>query len=138
MSWVLLGTLLAAMKLLDSLLHLARSAAVRCSPRTDELLQGSGAVTLAVFFGWRQIFLFRKHSASSPDSWATLAVVLLLALSRYPVTLIKSAADIEKTVIVAKNGTPLHIRDIAVVAQGPKIRVRPVCPRHPSRRRQNH
>ncbi len=39
------------------------------------------------------------------------------------VGLINSVADIEKTVIVAKNGTPLHIRDIAVVAQGPKIRL---------------
>jgi cobalt-zinc-cadmium resistance protein CzcA len=39
------------------------------------------------------------------------------------VGLINSVQDIEKTVIVAKNGTPLHIRDIAVVAQGPKIRL---------------
>src|SRR5271167_3466538 len=39
------------------------------------------------------------------------------------VGLINSVEDIEKTVIVAKNGTPLHIRDIAVVAQGPKIRL---------------
>src|SRR5271167_1324530 len=39
------------------------------------------------------------------------------------VGLINSVQDIEKTVIVAKSGTPLHIRDIAVVAQGPKIRL---------------
>lgn len=39
------------------------------------------------------------------------------------VGLINSVEDIEKTVIVAKNGTALHIRDIAVVAQGPKIRL---------------
>ena len=39
------------------------------------------------------------------------------------VGLINSVQDIEKTVIVAKGGTPLHIRDIAVVAQGPKIRL---------------
>src|SRR5208282_948835 len=39
------------------------------------------------------------------------------------VGLINSVQDIEKTVIVAKNGTPLHIRDVAVVAQGPKIRL---------------
>jgi heavy metal efflux system protein len=39
------------------------------------------------------------------------------------VGLVKNVRDIEKTVIIAKNGTPLHIRDIAVVSQGPKIRL---------------
>src|SRR5271155_5192109 len=39
------------------------------------------------------------------------------------VGLINSVQDIEKTVIVTKSGTPLHIRDIAVVTQGPKIRL---------------
>ena len=39
------------------------------------------------------------------------------------VGLVKTVHDIENTVILAKNGTPLHIRDIAVVAQGPKIRL---------------
>ncbi len=39
------------------------------------------------------------------------------------VGLVTNAQDIEKTVITAKNGTPLHIRDIAVVSQGPKIRL---------------
>jgi putative effector of murein hydrolase len=43
-------------------------------------------VTLTVFFGWRQIFLALKHPLLHPILWATLAVVLLLALSRYPVT----------------------------------------------------
>src|SRR5271166_1741424 len=31
--------------------------------------------------------------------------------------------DIEQTVIVAKNGIPLRVKDIAVVSQGPKIRL---------------
>ena len=31
--------------------------------------------------------------------------------------------DIEQTVIVTKNGTPLRVKDIAVVSQGPKIRL---------------
>jgi len=31
--------------------------------------------------------------------------------------------DIEQTVILAKNGTPLHVKDIAVVLEGPKIRL---------------
>ncbi len=39
------------------------------------------------------------------------------------VGLVRNVEDIEKTVILAKNGTPLHIRDIATVAQGPKIRL---------------
>jgi heavy metal efflux system protein len=39
------------------------------------------------------------------------------------VGLYTSAQDIAKTVLVTKNGTPLHMSDIAVVAQGPKIRL---------------
>src|SRR5208282_710380 len=39
------------------------------------------------------------------------------------VGLIKSVADIEKTVIKAQNGTALRVRDIAEVTQGPKIRL---------------
>src|SRR5271168_2648139 len=31
--------------------------------------------------------------------------------------------DIAETVILTKNGTPLHVKDIAVVSQGPKIRL---------------
>jgi cobalt-zinc-cadmium resistance protein CzcA len=39
------------------------------------------------------------------------------------VGLVGSVHDIENTVLLAKNGTPLHVKDIAVVAQGPKIRL---------------
>jgi cobalt-zinc-cadmium resistance protein CzcA len=39
------------------------------------------------------------------------------------VGLVRDVHDIENTVIMTKNGTPLHIRDIAVVSQGPKIRL---------------
>ena len=39
------------------------------------------------------------------------------------VGLVTDIRDIEKTVIKAQNGTPLRIRDIAVVTQGPKIRL---------------
>jgi cobalt-zinc-cadmium resistance protein CzcA len=39
------------------------------------------------------------------------------------VGLVKNVHDIEDTVILTKNGTPLHMKDIAVVAQGPKIRL---------------
>ncbi|HKE29223.1 MAG TPA: CusA/CzcA family heavy metal efflux RND transporter [Bryobacteraceae bacterium] len=39
------------------------------------------------------------------------------------VGLVKTVRDIQNTVILTKNGTPLHMRDIAVVEQGPKIRL---------------
>jgi len=39
------------------------------------------------------------------------------------VGLVRNVSDIENTVITTKNGTPLRIKDIAVVAQGPKIRL---------------
>ena len=39
------------------------------------------------------------------------------------VGLVKDVHDIENTVIVTKTGTPLRIKDIAVVQQGPKIRL---------------
>src|SRR5215469_9973759 len=37
--------------------------------------------------------------------------------------LIKSVSDIEQTVLKTQNGTALHVRDIGVVTQGPKIRL---------------
>jgi cobalt-zinc-cadmium resistance protein CzcA len=36
---------------------------------------------------------------------------------------VKTVRDIEDTVITTKNGTALHIKDIAVVAQGPRVRL---------------
>lgn len=39
------------------------------------------------------------------------------------VGLVNSVHDIEETVILTKNGTPLRIKDIATVTQGPKIRL---------------
>src|ERR1700676_5555112 len=39
------------------------------------------------------------------------------------VGLVKNVHDIEDTVLLTKNGTPLHVRDIAAVSQGPKIRL---------------
>jgi heavy metal efflux system protein len=39
------------------------------------------------------------------------------------VGLVRTVQDIENTVIFTKTGTPLRIRDIAVVEQGPKIRL---------------
>ena len=39
------------------------------------------------------------------------------------VGLVRNIQDIENTVILTKGGTPLRIKDIAVVSQGPKIRL---------------
>jgi cobalt-zinc-cadmium resistance protein CzcA len=39
------------------------------------------------------------------------------------VGLVDRTQDIERTVILTKNGTPLRVKDIAVVSQGPKIRL---------------
>ena len=39
------------------------------------------------------------------------------------VGLVKNVRDIGNTVLVTKNGTPIHVRDIAEVAQGAKIRL---------------
>jgi cobalt-zinc-cadmium resistance protein CzcA len=39
------------------------------------------------------------------------------------VGLVDRVHDIEQTVLMAKNGTPLRVKDIAFVAQGPKIRL---------------
>jgi heavy metal efflux system protein len=39
------------------------------------------------------------------------------------VGLVDRAQDIERTVIMTKNGTPLRVKDIATVSQGPKIRL---------------
>jgi cobalt-zinc-cadmium resistance protein CzcA len=39
------------------------------------------------------------------------------------VGLVRNVRDIENTVITAKNGTPIRVKDIAQVAQGPKIRL---------------
>jgi putative effector of murein hydrolase len=41
-------------------------------------------ITLAVFFGWRRIFLALKHPLLHPILWATLVVVGLLALAGHP------------------------------------------------------
>ncbi len=39
------------------------------------------------------------------------------------VGLIRNVSDIEKTVLVTKSGTPLRVKEIAVVSEGPKIRL---------------
>jgi len=47
----------------------------------------------------------------------------LQQLNLREVGLVRNVQDIENTVILSKTGTPLRVKDIAVVAQGPKIRL---------------
>jgi cobalt-zinc-cadmium resistance protein CzcA len=47
----------------------------------------------------------------------------LQQLNLREVGLVRNVQDIENTVIFSKTGTPLRVKDIAVVAQGPKIRL---------------
>lgn len=45
------------------------------------------------------------------------------AINVRAVGLVRDVTDIEETVIKAQNGTPIRIKDVAVVTQGPKIRL---------------
>jgi cobalt-zinc-cadmium resistance protein CzcA len=47
----------------------------------------------------------------------------LQQLNLREVGLVRNVQDIENTVILSKTGTPLRVKDIAVVRQGPKIRL---------------
>jgi cobalt-zinc-cadmium resistance protein CzcA len=47
----------------------------------------------------------------------------LQQLNLREVGLVKNVRDIENTVLVTKTGTPLRVKNIAIVAQGPKIRL---------------
>ena len=42
-------------------------------------------ITVAVFFGWRRIFVALKHPLLHPILWSTVAIVLLLTLTQHPV-----------------------------------------------------
>ena len=41
---------------------------------------------MALFFGWRRLFLVLKHPLLQPILWATVTVALLLALDQHPVS----------------------------------------------------
>src|SRR5262249_29255420 len=45
------------------------------------------------------------------------------AINVRAVGLVRSVEDIERTVIKTQNGTPVRVRDISTVEQGPKIRL---------------
>ncbi len=54
------------------------------------------------------------------------------------VGLVDRAQDIEHTVIMTKNGTPLRVKDIAVVVARPEDPTRPVRAGHSPRGRKDH
>src|SRR6202048_2143174 len=65
----------------------------------------------------------QQLSANNANAGGSFIESGLQQINIREVGLVKNVHDIENTVILTKNGTPLHISDIAVVAQGPKIRL---------------
>jgi putative effector of murein hydrolase len=51
------------------------------------------ALTLAVFFGWRRLFIALRHPILHPVLWATIAVVVLLALDQHPVSAYRAETE---------------------------------------------
>src|SRR6202167_4581878 len=65
----------------------------------------------------------QQLSGNNANSGGSFVEAGLQQINVQEVGLVKNVKDIENTVITAKNGTALRMRDIAVVSQGPKIRL---------------
>jgi cobalt-zinc-cadmium resistance protein CzcA len=65
----------------------------------------------------------QQLAANNANAGGSFISVGLQQINVAEVGLVRNVHDIENTVLYTKNGTPLHIGDIAVVAQGPKIRL---------------
>jgi cobalt-zinc-cadmium resistance protein CzcA len=65
----------------------------------------------------------QQLTANNANAGGSFISVGLQQINVAEVGLVRNVHDIENTVLYTKNGTPLHIGDIAVVAQGPKIRL---------------
>jgi cobalt-zinc-cadmium resistance protein CzcA len=65
----------------------------------------------------------QQLAANNANAGGSFISVGLQQINVAEVGLVRNVRDIESTVLYTKNGTPLHIGDIAVVAQGPKIRL---------------
>jgi cobalt-zinc-cadmium resistance protein CzcA len=65
----------------------------------------------------------QQLSNNNANSGGSFVEAGLQQINVQEVGLVKNVSDIENTVITTKNGTPIRVRDIAVVAQGPKIRL---------------
>ena len=65
----------------------------------------------------------QQLTANNANAGGSFVEAGLQQINIREVGLVRNVHDIENTVLLTKNGTPLHVRDIAVVAQGPKIRL---------------
>jgi cobalt-zinc-cadmium resistance protein CzcA len=65
----------------------------------------------------------QQLSANNANAGGSFIEAGLQQINIREVGLVRNVRDIENTVILTKNGTPLHMRDIAVISQGPKIRL---------------
>jgi heavy metal efflux system protein len=65
----------------------------------------------------------QQLSANNANAGGSFIQAGLQQINVREVGLVDRAQDIARTVILSKNGTPIHVGDIAVVEQGPKIRL---------------
>jgi cobalt-zinc-cadmium resistance protein CzcA len=65
----------------------------------------------------------QQLSANNANAGGSFVEAGLQQINIQGIGLVRNVRDIENTVITAKGGTPLRVRDIAVVSQGPKIRL---------------
>ena len=65
----------------------------------------------------------QQLSANNANAGGSFIEAGLQQINIREVGLVRDVQDIENTVLLTKNGTPLHVRDIAVVSQGEKIRL---------------
>jgi cobalt-zinc-cadmium resistance protein CzcA len=65
----------------------------------------------------------QQLTANNANAGGSFVEAGLQQINIREVGLVKDVHDIENTVLLTKNGTPLHVKDIAIVSQGPKIRL---------------
>jgi len=65
----------------------------------------------------------QQLTANNVNAGGSFVEVGLQQINIREVGLVRNVHDIESTVITTKSGTPLRVKDIAIVAQGPKIRL---------------
>jgi cobalt-zinc-cadmium resistance protein CzcA len=65
----------------------------------------------------------QQLSNNNANSGGSFVEAGLQQINIQEVGLVRNVQDIQNTVITAKNGTPIRVKDIALVAQGPKIRL---------------
>src|ERR1700685_4250024 len=76
-----------------------------------------------VSYGLRLAQVEQQLAANNTNAGGSFIQAGLQQINVRSVGLFNNVEDIEQTVLTAKNGTPLTIRDIATVVQGPKIRL---------------